>query len=56
MFYLTIVNKILSHCNSWLARQYMELYLDWNVYKLIISQSNLNVFGSIKEGLVFTIH
>ena len=21
-FYLTVVNKILSHCHSWLARQY----------------------------------
>ena len=24
MFYLTIVNKILRHCHSWLAQQY-----DW---------------------------
>ena len=24
MFYLTIVNKILRHCHSWLARQYIS--------------------------------
>ena len=24
MFYLTTVNKILRHCHSWLARQYIE--------------------------------
>ena len=24
MFYLAIVNKILRHCHSWLARQYMS--------------------------------
>ena len=23
MFYLAIVNKILRHCHSWLARQYI---------------------------------
>ena len=23
MFYITIVNKLLRHCHSWLARQYM---------------------------------
>ena len=23
MFYIIIVNKILRHCHSWLARQYM---------------------------------
>ena len=23
MFHLTIVNKIFSHCHSWLARQYL---------------------------------
>ena len=26
MFYLTIVNKILRHCHSWLARQYFLLF------------------------------
>ena len=25
MFYLTIVNKILPHCHSWLARQYLPI-------------------------------
>ena len=27
MFYLTIVNKLLRHCNSWLARQYFAFYI-----------------------------
>ena len=27
MFYLAIVNKLLRHCNSWLARQYFAFYL-----------------------------
>ena len=26
MFYLTIVNKLLRHCHSWLARQYYSLF------------------------------
>ena len=25
MFYLTIVNKILHHCHSWMARQYISI-------------------------------
>ena len=32
MFYLTIVNKILRHCHSWLARQYNPLYNSFLVY------------------------
>ena len=26
MFYLTVVNKILRHCHSWLARQYLGYF------------------------------
>ena len=26
MFYLAIVNKVLRHCHSWLARQYIPVY------------------------------
>ena len=32
MLYLTIVNKILRHCHSWLARQYV--YLTWCYFQL----------------------
>ena len=39
MFYLTIVNKILRHCHSWLARQYKVAHLSteegWSVVKCI---------------------
>ena len=38
MFYLTIVNKTLRHCHSWLARQYMlkQIHtLSFNLCKLI---------------------
>ena len=27
MFYFTIVNKILRHCHSWMARQYMRAHV-----------------------------
>ena len=27
MFYLTIVNKILRHSHSWLARQYLLIFV-----------------------------
>ena len=33
MFYLTIVNTILRHCHSWLARQY--IYMHRMHFKLI---------------------
>ena len=37
MFYLAIVNKILRHCHSWLARQYLYFYL----FQTIGKQSQL---------------
>ena len=34
MFYLTTVNKILCHCHSWLARQYLCVKLEpWHEKK-----------------------
>ena len=28
MFYKAVVNKVLCHCHSWLARQYLRSFLD----------------------------
>ena len=35
MFFLTIVNKIIRHCHSWLARQ--NMYIRYNLYSILVS-------------------
>ena len=43
MFYLAIVNKVLHHCHSWLARQYIhtsDLFFVHLVHKLFAGRCN----------------
>ena len=35
MFYFKIINKILRHCHSWLARQYISPGSNVSLYKLL---------------------
>ena len=55
IFYLTIVNKILRHCHSWLARQYHGFRLTKIFsFKLLIFSYPLfvtNVLGAQKNSL-----
>ena len=57
MFYLTIVNKILRHCHSWLARQYMLEQIHTPSFNLCILIDYSLWFDatciSLKESIVY---
>ena len=54
MFYLTIVNKILHHCHSWSARQYLLLSQKAS-YQKVRLMSFYCTIGSVVNDALFIV-
>ena len=56
MFYLTIVNKILRHCHSWLARQYLECFSPQNSSPIFVNNEDSDQMASDKASRSGSTH